>query len=185
MQEQELIIKTDRYYTSEDYLKLDDNQDYEIIGGKLIVVPKPKIYHQKVVSRLNTIINNFLEKNPVGEIYLDVDVFFNKQNVSPDLIFIKKERIPLIVTELNIQGAPDLVIEVLSPSTQKYDRKEKSRLYYDNGVKEYWIVDPAIQLVEVFMVGEKNWLYAGIYDETDILTSQLIPGLGVPLKNIF
>ncbi|MFZ5632287.1 MAG: Uma2 family endonuclease [Bacillota bacterium] len=74
-----------------------------------------------------------------------------------------------IITETNIQGAPDLVVEVLSPSTEKCDRKEKSGMYFENGVKEYWILDPEIQLLEVFVRGEKNWNRAGVYDEKDTL----------------
>jgi len=78
---------------------------------------------------------------------------------------------PVTFKELktNIQGSPDLAVEVLSPSTQKYDRKQKSQLYYANGIKEYWIVDPALQLVEVFISGENEWNRSGIYDEGEYI----------------
>ena len=86
---------------------------------------------------------------------------------------------------MNIQGAPDLVVEVLSPSTARYDKKKKSQLYFKNGVKEYWLVDPDQQLVEVFIAGEKEWRWAGVFDQEDILTSALLPGLKINLGEIF
>jgi len=178
------IINAEKTFTYEDYLKLEDNQDYEVIGGKLILVPKPMPYHQEIVGRLITELNIYLRKNSLGKIYSDVDVVFSSQVVSPDLVFISKDRLS-IVTETNIQGAPDLAVEVLSPSTQKYDRKQKSQLYHANGIKEYWIIDPALQLVEVFISGENEWNRSGVYDEGDILTSPLLPGLRIELKNVF
>lgn len=180
----DLIMDTGKAFTYQDYLKLDDNKDYEVIGGKLILVPKPMPYHQEIVGRLITELNIFLRQKRLGKVYSDVDVVFGDQVVSPDLIFISKDRLS-IVTETNIQGPPDLVIEVLSPSTQKYDRKQKSQLYHANGIKEYWIVDPALQLVEVFVSGENEWNRAGVYDELDVLTSPLLPELKIELKNIF
>lgn len=180
----DLTANTEKTFTYEDYLKLEDNHDYEVIGGRLILVPKPMPYHQEIVGRLITELNNFLRQNSLGKVYSDVDVVFGDQVVSPDLIFISKERLS-IVAETNIQGPPDIAVEVLSPSTQKYDRKQKSQLYHAGEVKEYWIVDPALQLVEVFISGENEWNRAGVYDETDILTSPLLPGLRIVLKNVF
>jgi Uma2 family endonuclease len=181
---QDLITYTEKNYTYEDYLRLDDGNDYEVIGGKLILVPKPRLYHQEIVGRLIIFLGNFIKENRQGKIYSDVDVIFADQVVSPDVIFISKDRFS-IMTENNIQGAPDLVIEVLSPSTQKYDRKQKSQLYYSGGVKEYWIVDPGLQLVEIFVPGEKDWNRAGVYDEEDILYSPLLHGLKIVLKELF
>ena len=179
-----LTANTEKWFTYEDYLKLEDNQDYEVIGGRLILVPKPMPYHQEIVGRLITELNIFLRQSSIGKVYSDVDVVFRDQVVSPDLIFISKDRLS-IVAETNIQGPPDLAVEVLSPSTQKYDRKQKSQLYHTSGVKEYWIIDPALQLVEVFISGENEWNRSGVYDETDLLTSPLLPGLLIELKNIF
>jgi Uma2 family endonuclease len=179
-----LTILTDRRYTYEDYLKLDDGRDYEVVGGKLVMVPRPGPRHQKIVSRLVTVLEGYLRQNRAGELYLDVDVLFGDQVVSPDLVIILKDRLS-IVQETNISGAPDLVVEVLSPSTAKYDRKEKSQLYYAGGVQEYWLVDPSLQLVEVFVRGEKDWNRSGIYDEGETLVSPLLPGLEIELKNIF
>lgn len=182
---QELVIKSDKWYTYEDYLKLDDEHEYEIIGGKLFMTPKPRPLHQDVVGRLYVAMYNFLgQRNIPGKIFLDVDVIFGDQVVSPDIIYISRERLS-IISETNVQGAPDLVVEVLSPSTQKYHRKQKSQLYYANGVKEYWIVDPAMQLAEIFSRDDKGWYRAGVYDEEDVLVSPLLPGLEISLKEVF
>jgi Uma2 family endonuclease len=180
----DLVVNTEKTFTYEDYLKLEDNQDYEVVGGKLILVPKPMPYHQEIVGRLITELNIFLRQNPLGKVYSDVDVVLRDQVVSPDLIFIAKDRLS-IITETNIKGPPDLAIEVLSPSTHKYDRKQKSQLYHANGIKEYWIVDPALQLVEVFIAGKSEWNRSGVYDEGDILTSPLLSELRIELKNVF
>lgn len=182
---QEIIIKSDKWYTYEDYLQLDDKYEYEIIGGKLFMTPKPRPLHQEVVGRLYVALHNFLkQRNIQGKIFLDVDVIFGNQVVSPDIIYITHERLS-IISETNIQGPPDLIIEVLSPSTQKYDRKQKSQLYYTNGVKEYWLIDPATQLAEVFAREDKGWYRAGVYDEEDTLVSPLLPELEINLKEIF
>ncbi len=178
------LIEAGKRYTCEDYLKLDDGRDYEVIGGKLIVVPKPRPKHQEIVGNLIVALKTFIRQSRSGKLYSDVDVVLGDQVVSPDIILVLKDRYS-IITETNIQGGPDLVVEVLSPSTEKYDRKEKSRIYFDNGVKEYWILDPEIQLVEVFIRGEKDWNRAGVYDENDTLISPLLPDLKLNMQDIF
>lgn len=86
---------------------------------------------------------------------------------------------------MNVQGAPDLVVEVLSPSTGKNDRVEKSKMYYKHGVKEYWIVDPDHKTIEVFIPAEKNWNLFQSHDDDDTLISPLLTGLEIKLKDIF
>ena len=90
-----------------------------------------------------------------------------------------------IITEKNIQGAPDLIIEILSPSTGSRDKVEKSRLYYTHGVKEYWIVDPDNKVIEVLAPGEKYWNISGAYGINDTVVSPLLTGLEIQLKDIF
>ena len=177
-------VLTDKKYTIEDYLKLDDGNRYELIEGELILVPRPRLKHQKIGLKIANFFVNFLEQNPIGEIYSDVDVYLGDKVVAPDVLFIAKERLN-IAGELNIQGAPDLVVEVLSPSTASYDKKIKSQLYFTNGVKEYWLVDPDQQLVEVLIAGEKEWRWAGVFDQEDVLTTALLPGLQVKLDEVF
>lgn len=178
------MVLSDRIYTVEDFIKLDDGQRYELIGGELIVVPSPKPRHQRVANELSVELTIYLRHNPIGEVYCDVDVHLGGEIVAPDVLFISKERIS-IIGESNIQGAPDLVIEVLSPSTAFYDKKKKSKLYFTHGVKEYWLVDPDTRLVEVFVAGEKNWQWTGVFDSEDVLTTTFFPGLEICLSEIF
>ena len=179
-----LTVFADRHYTYEDYLKLDDRRDYEVVGGKLIVVPRPRPRHQKVIGRLYALLENYLRRERAGEVYPDVDVVLGEEVVSPDLVIISAERL-FIVEEARINGAPDLVVEVLSPSTAKLDRKDKSRLYHRHGVREYWLVDPELRLVEVFVRGERDWNRYGVYDEEEVLSSPTLQRLEIKLQEIF
>ncbi|WP_104372139.1 Uma2 family endonuclease [Desulfocucumis palustris] len=173
-------------YTYEDYLKINDDNQYELIGGELILVPAPKTTHQKISRKLLQIIGTFIDDNNLGELYgAPTDVILTETDKpQPDILFISNERLG-IITENNVQGAPDLVIEVLSPSTTSRDKVEKSKMYYTHGVKEYWIIDPDAKVIEVFTSGEKNWNLVEAYGKNGILTSPLLPGLQINLKNVF
>ncbi|KJS16957.1 MAG: restriction endonuclease [Peptococcaceae bacterium BRH_c4b] len=179
-------VDTDRLYTYEDYLKINDDNQYELIGGKLILVPSPRSIHQIINTELVATLRDYVRKNKLGRVITaPLDVLLSEtEKPQPDILFISKERLD-IITEMNIQGAPDLVVEILSPSTGKNDRVEKSRMYYKHGVKEYWIVDPDHKTIEVFIPGEKNWNLFQSYDDDDILTSPLLQGLEIQLGDIF
>jgi len=178
------MVLSDRVYTVEDYMQLDDGNRYELIEGELVMVPRPRPKHQKVSGKIFYQVENFLKQNPIGEVIQEVDVQLGADVVSPDLVFIVKERLD-IVGELNIKGAPDLVVEILSPSSAGIDRGKKRKLYFANGVKEYWMVDPYQQLAEVLIAGEKEWRWAGIFDREDVLTTALMPGLKIFLTEVF
>lgn len=175
-----------RLYTYEDYLKLNDDKQYELIGGELVLVPAPKTNHQLVKANLVWYITTYVRNNNLG-IVMDAptDVVLSETDKpQPDILFIAANRLE-IITENNVKGAPNLVIEILSPSTGNYDRVKKSKMYYTHGVKEYWIVDPEIKVIEVFTSGEKNWNLVEAYDKDGVLLSPLLPGLQIDLKDIF
>jgi Uma2 family endonuclease len=178
-----LTVLDDKVYTIEDYMKLDDDNRYELIGGKLVMVPPPRVKHQEISGRLYNQFQNFLMQNPIGTVLWDVGVRFNDKVVRPDVSFVSKERVE-IIDELYLNAAPDLVVETLSPSTAAYDRKTKRQLYYENGVKEYWIVDPDTKLVEVLIPGEQNWT-SMVFDHEDVLTTALLPRLEIKLQDVF
>jgi len=179
------VVLSDRIYTVEDYMKLDDGQRYELIGGELIMVPSPSTKHQRITGKIYRLLSDFAEKNQLGEIFdAPMDVVLENQVIQPDILYISKDR-SSIIGELNIQGAPDLVVEVLSPSTATHDRKKKSRLYFKHGVKEYWLVDPDVKFVDVYVAGEKEWRWMGAFDQEDVLTTELLPGLEISLAEIF
>ncbi|GBF32539.1 hypothetical protein DCCM_0735 [Desulfocucumis palustris] len=178
--------ETNGIYTYEDYLKITDNNRYELIGGELILVPAPKTIHQLVKANLVWHITSFVREYGLGKV-LDAPtdvVLSHTDKPQPDILFISASRLD-IITEDNIKGAPDLVVEVLSPSTAKYDRVEKSRMYYKYGVKEYWVVDPEIKVIEVYTAGGNNWIIANTYDEKGVLTSPLLKGLQINLGDVF
>lgn len=176
----------DRLYTYGDYLKIDDDNQYELIGGKLILVPAPKTIHQEIILEIASIMRDFVRRNKLGKVLIaPTDVLLSEtEKPQPDILFVLKERLD-IITEMNVQGAPDLVVEILSPATGKYDKVEKSKMYYKHGVKEYWIVDPDHKIIEVFVPAEKNWNLFQSYDDEDTLKSPLLNGLEIQVRDIF
>ena len=138
------VMPVDIRLTYEDYCRLpSDGKRYEIIDGELFVTPSPFRPHQRVVTRLTRYLSTFVEENELGEVFVaPFDVVFSRFDVvEPDLLYVSKGRLS-VLTEKNVQGAPDLVVEVLSPSTAETDRTIKLKLYARYGVQEHWIIDP-------------------------------------------
>lgn len=129
----------------------DDGNRYEAIGGELYVTPAPRLRHQRVSQRLEWALKEILVDGGYGELlHAPVGVVFpTGEGVQPDIVFVAAERAS-ILTELAIEGAPDLVIEILSPGTTHRDRGVKLDLYERQGVAEYWIVDPDARLIETW-----------------------------------
>ena len=116
---------------------------YQLIEGQLVMSPSPFTRHQRIVARLLALLTDHIEKFQLGEVFVaPLDVFLNDLNVyQPDLVFVSKTR-TAHVTERGIEGVPDLCVEVLSKSTQKYDLTTKRKVYAQSGFKHYWVVDP-------------------------------------------
>ncbi len=131
--------------TYEDFVRLpDDGMRHEIIDGVHYVTPTPVLRHQQLVGRLHLAIGSYLEAHPdIGQVFLaPLDTVLSPWDiVEPDLMFVAANQLD-ILTEANIQGAPALVIEVLSPSTRKRDLGIKRQLFDRGDVREYWVVDP-------------------------------------------
>jgi Uma2 family endonuclease len=141
--------------TYEDYLTLpDDGQRYEIIEGELYVSPAPNLKHQWTATQLTAVLVNHVGENNLGHVYAaPSDVLLaNSSIVQPDLLFISRARLH-ILTEPNVQGPPDLVIEVISPSSTRTDQETKRALYEKYGVKYYWIFEPTEHWVRAFELG--------------------------------
>ncbi len=182
------VTQKNKIWTYDDYITLpDDLNIYEIIEGELYMAPAPIPKHQKICHNIQRLLGNYLQKNNAGEIYPSpVDVVFDKSNIlQPDIIFIARDNLS-IVTEKNIQGPPNLVIEILSPSTIRKDRISKLRVYARFEVKNVWIIDPDNQTLEAFELGkEKNYhLISSIAGEEEFRPS-LFPDLIIPLKEIW
>lgn len=173
-------------YTYEDYLKMPEDKRYELIGGELIMVPAPTTRHQRISLRLAYLLVKYNEENNIGEVFeAPTDVYLDEENVvQPDILFISKER-QEIITEANIKGAPDMVIEIVSPSSGYYDLVAKKKIYARFGVKEYWIVDPAERTVDIHQLEEDRYKVTKSLSEDDELTSDIFPGLLISLKQLF
>jgi len=130
----------------------------QLINNKLIMSPAPLVIHQQILNEINVEISIFLRKSRIGKIIISpTDVHFSKENIlQPDLFFIKKENVNIIRNK-GIFGSPDLIIEILSPSTSQFDYDEKKLVYERFGVEEYFIVDPGSKSVESFFLKNKEY----------------------------
>lgn len=175
-------------WTYEDYRRLPSNGlQYEVIHGRLIMIPAPTTTHQAIVMRLGAAFFNFLRLHPLGEVFpapIDVVAPGMADPVQPDLVFVASERMD-IVTERAIEGVPDLVVEVLSPSNWIYDRRLKFALYAEIGVQEYWIVDPEERTVEVFSFKEGDYELQARFAPGGLLCSEFLPGFEMAVDDIF
>ena len=166
----------------------DDGLRHELIDGEHYVTPSPNIPHQRIVGNLYVLIRRYLDAHPLGEVFLAaLDVILSQYDVvEPDLLYVSADRRAQILTKQNVRGRPDLVIEVGSPGTRKRDETIK-RLYERSGVTEYWIVDPDLEVVRVYR--QEGGAYGHAVDLSkdagDVLATPLLPGLRLPLADIF
>ncbi len=150
------------------------------------MVPSPTTYHQRISWNLGYALGDFVRSHDLGVIYnAPLDVVFSQEDVAqPDILFIAKQK-QAIITKENIQGAPDLIIEILSPATAERDKTYKRTLYARYGVKEYWLVDPDKQSIEVLELGENGFEPAGIYSKKETFVSPLLQGICLDLEKVF
>ena len=181
----------DTRLTYDDFLLFpDDGKRHEIIDGEHYVTPSPNTRHQVLVGRLYFAIEQFLRQHRgSGRVFLaPLDVVFTRWDVvEPDLLFVAGDQ-EAILTEKNVQGAPALVIEILSASTRKVDEQVKRRLFERGGVREYWLVDPEIDIVKVFRRNVDGAFVRDVEiscEAHDVLTTPLMAGLAIPLDELF
>lgn len=158
---------------------------YEMIDFiKYEMKPAPTFDHQKMLGNLNHIVRGTC--HPDGEVvFAPVDVYLDQGNLlQPDLIFILHEHMG-IVRNGRIEGAPDLVAEILSPSTSANDKKRKKAQYERFGVKEYWIVDPVHRTVDQFVLTDSKYELRDTYVPGDVLTSPLFSCVLVDMNELF
>lgn len=173
-------------FTYEDYLNTPDDIRYQLIEGALVREPAPTVPHQRVLLKLAVLIAPFVEDNRLGEVlFAPTDVYLSDTNVvQPDLVFVSAARAE-IITERDVHGPPDLVVEIASPSTQQRDRGVKLDIYARYGVAEYWLVDPAAKAAETLRLEDGRFIATGHFGPADALTSSLLPGLAIPLGKVF
>jgi len=159
--------------TVDDYRELGEGASYELIEGSLVKEPSPLYEHQRSLMKLSNLIYNFVEQNDLGEVLVaPMDVYLDNENVfQPDILFIAKENLSLIEKD-GIHGAPDLVIEILSPSNKNNDLIIKFRNYERHGVREYFIVDPGSK--EVIACSLTEGRFREVYRKPGIVISQIL-----------
>ena len=173
--------------TYADYLLFpDDDLRHEIIEGEHYVTPSPVTQHQRILGNLYYLFRSHLDAHPEGEAFMSpFDVLLSDINVFvPDLIYVSAER-SRYITSKNLQGAPDLVVEILSPSTRRRDQSLKRDVYERTGVEEYWLVDPDRAEIEVFRREGAGFQPSRRCRRSDSLITLLLPGLVLPLEGVF
>lgn len=180
-----LVQRAEKKFTYRDYLQWPDDEKWELIDGVAYnMTPAPSLMHQNIVGNFFGILRNNLRNKPCTPFISPTDVVLSEYDVvQPDILVVcdKKK-----FTDANIQGTPDLVIEILSPSTALKDKREKKTLYEKHGVKEYIIIDALEKYVERFYLKEDGKYYGSdIFGCDDTLKLFSLEGMEIPLSEIF
>lgn len=178
----------DELFTNEELarMSLDDFCRYELIGGEIIVSRAPRYIHQLLTTRIIVLFSKYLEKNPVGDVLPTPGLIFSPYDgVIPDLIFVTHERRDAILKKKDgkFHGAPEIVIEILSPggTSERRDLQIKRELYETFGVPEYWAVKPQQKEIEVFEPGKPGRVYAA----RDALKTRILPKFSLKIEKLF
>jgi Uma2 family endonuclease len=188
MEEKMSLAEKQEYFTYEDYLTWDTDERYELIKGvPYLMSPAPTRIHQKILGMLHLKFAEYLDDKTCNVYIAPIDVRldpdgFDDTVVQPDLLVVCD---PAKETDQGISGAPDVVVEILSPSTASFDMGGKFNLYFEAGVTEYWIVDPDAQSVRVFVRKEAPNFTINNYGNEDAVPVAVLGGLTINLKDIF
>ena len=178
---------TTRRLTFEDLAQMpDDGNRYEIIDGEPFVSPAPPRLHEKITVRLLLLIHAYLVRHRLGDdVYTaPVDVkLADDRVVQPDLIYVSSARRSILREPGVIVGAPDLLVEILSPSNRAYDEQVKFRLYAASGVLEYWLVDQEAQTLRIYAL--RDGAYELVPNDGDHARSLVLPGLEIDVPALF
>jgi Uma2 family endonuclease len=163
----------------------ETNLPTELWDGELIMSPVPSFFHQEIVVRFFKRLESWVERHRLGKTALaPLDmVLAPHRAVQPDVIFIANERLGIIGER--VQGAADLVVEVLSPDSRRRDRIDKRDLYEQHGVREYWLIDPEVRTVEVLSLERGQCQLLGRWQSGDNAVSALLKGFEVPVGELF
>lgn len=164
----------------------DDGRRHELLDGEHLVTPSPRTRHQRVLVHLVTALERHCGEHGLGRVYPGpVDLVFSPNDVLvPDLVFVSSARLAT-VTETRITAAPEIVVEILSPSTARRDRGAKRRLYEKFGVREYWLIDIDARILERVVFGDTAGGHAIRLEPGDRLETDLLPGVVLPVGLLF
>jgi Uma2 family endonuclease len=174
-------------YTVEDYLMLEEGAPFQLINYDLIMSPSPLPIHQQILFVLSEIIVLYnIQHGRKGQwLYSPMDVKFDEGNiVQPDILYIAEERKAELIKD-KIEGAPDLIIEILSPSNAYYDLRQKKDIYEKYGVKEYIIIDPIQQNADLYILKNGTFILKQKAQLTEVLKSVLLPGFDIEVSKLF
>jgi Uma2 family endonuclease len=182
-----MLTAEKKKYTADDYMMLEEGAPFQLINYDLVMSPSPTPIHQAICLMISATILNFLDSNNNQGIVLPapMDVKFDDGNVlQPDVLYVSAERKVELVKE-RIEGAPDLIVEILSPSNAYYDLRQKKDIYQKFGVKEYVIIDPIAFNCELYVLRNGAYQLHQKAEKTEKLNSVLLPGLSFDLAKIF
>ena len=166
----------------------DDFNRYELMEGVIVVSPPPGLTHQRALGNLLTILNIFLSKHPIGEVFTTPGVTFNQHNsVIPDITYLSHARLAEVVSRDHIEGPPELMIVFVSPGSTnaRRDRVLKRQVYGKQGIQEYWIVDPRKRTVEIYRLHKNSLELVISLSDEDRITTPLLPSLAIPVSSVF
>jgi Uma2 family endonuclease len=174
--------------TARQFLQLGEDPPgvrLELVDGEIIVSPSPIPRHSYTIVALGAILKTHVDQFDSGELLMDVDTIFGEHDVRrPDLLFFKKSRRHLITDEA-IEGPPDLAVEVLSPGSERTDRRDKFNQYAAGGVKHYWIVDPKLCTIEAYVLRKREYVGRVRGSGSDVVKLPPFPKLEIPLAKLW
>lgn len=179
------VSKVDIKFTVVDYMCLPEQPRYELIEGDLHLTHAPNAHHQRVSRNIQRYLDRWVLDHGLGELYpAPIDVILSNETVvQPDLLVVLNRKSHIVRDQ--VEGAPDLVVEVLSSSTSQRDLNLKYRLYARSGVEEYWIADPVRSSISVNRLTDTGYVIYGTYTYDSELTSPLFPGFRLPMAHVF
>lgn len=177
-----------RPVTYEEFLRLPEGGIYNLVGGLLLHEPSPGEAHQSIVGNVYASLRAHVHERRLGRVYVaPLDVHLEPtETYEPDVFFVSEDRLPRMRDRGLFDVAPDLVVEVLSPYTARYDRGVKRRGYARHGCREYWVVDPRSRTVEVYVRdGAGDLVARGSAGPGATLRSAVLPDLRLPVESVF
>ncbi len=174
-------------WTYDDYAALpEDGHRYEIVNGVLVMAPAPSPEHQEIVLEIAACLRTHVKLAGLGRVFpAPVDVDLGSKNVfQPDVVVVLNAHLDRVAAK-KIVGAPDLVVEVVSPGSGVMDRIAKYAVYARAGIPEYWIVNPLRETIEVFVLEDGEYHSLGVFQRQDMLPSRVVPGLPVRVGQFF
>jgi len=180
-------LAEEKRYSYKDYIKWDNDIRYELIDGVAYAVAAPTRLHQKTSGEIFRQLANYLRGKPCEVFHAPFDVRLNASDfddivVQPDILVVCDES---KLDNKSVKGTPDMIIEILSPSNARHDTFTKFRHYQKSGVREYWIVNPARRIVEVYILENGKYGLGIIYREDDVIPVHTLKGCKINLADVF